>query len=99
MDLSYFAEVTALAGGAVLVVQQVLKLNFVPGSFANRYPVPTNIVLSLVGAAVVVWQTSVQPQTFGQWVVLVGTISLVAAIAYNQVLGNWKQLKAAEGPS
>lgn len=95
--MDYFAQVTLLAAGAVLIVQQIIKLNFIPIAIANKYPVPTNIVLSIIAAFVAVWRTDVQPDSVGAWIVFVGTIAVVAAISYNQLLGRWKELKEAEG--
>lgn len=98
MDISNFAHVSGLAALAVVALQQILKLNFVPGAFANRYPVPTNILLSIGAAMIAVWQTNaINPVTWTGWLQLVATIAVVAAIVYNQLIGRWAQLKAAEG--
>lgn len=98
MDLAFFTQATALAAIAVVVVQQILKLKFIPVSFANKYPVPTNIVLSVVAAVVAVWQANiVQPIVWTDWVALVVTIAVVAAIVYNNLLRNWTELRATEG--
>lgn len=78
-------------------VQEVLKLKVVPLAFANRYPVPTNILLSIGAALVVVWQTAIQPVVWTDWILLVGTIVVVAALTYNMTLRNWSQLKEIEG--
>jgi hypothetical protein len=95
--MDFFTAVTLYAAGAVLVVQQILKLKIVPLAFANRYPVPTNIVLSIVAAVVATWQTDVQPHTWNQWVAFVGLIAVVAAAAYNQLIGKWAELRSMEG--
>lgn len=83
MDLAYF---TGLAAMAVLFVEQALKM--IPTSFtdlANKYPVATNIILSIIASIVVtpvVW-------TVGNWkqvIVNVGAIALVAALGYTQLV-------------
>lgn len=100
MDFAFFTQATALAALAVVVVQQILKLKFIPIGFANRYPVPTNIILSIVAAAVAVWQADVpHPLIWTDWVALVGLISVVAAITYNNLLRNWQELREMEGDS
>lgn len=95
--MELFTEVTALAALAVVAVQQILKLNVVPLSFANRYPVLTNILLSAIAAVVVTWQTAVALVSVTEWVIYIATISVVAAITYNNTLRNWAQLRAMEG--
>lgn len=97
MDLAFFTQATALAAIAVVVVQQILKLKFIPVSFANKYPVPTNILLSVVASIVAVWQNGVNAVTWQDWVVLAFTVSVVAAITYNALLRNWTELRATEG--
>lgn len=99
MDVAYFTQVAGLAALSVVVVQQILKLKFIPVSFANKYPVPTNILLSVVSAIIVTWKTSVQPVGFAAWTFLIATISIVAAITYNALLKNWQELRATEGPA
>lgn len=95
--LSFFTEATALAALAVVGIQQVLKLKVVPLDWANKYPVPVNIVLSVLAAFVVTWQSSVQPADWTGWVTLVALISVVAAITYNMTLRNWSELRSMEG--
>lgn len=95
--MEFFTNATALAALAVVGVQQVLKLKIVPLAIANKYPVPTNIVLSILAALVVTWQTAIQPTTWNEWVVLVATISVVAALTYNMTLRNWTELREMEG--
>ena len=53
-----FAAITALATLAIVVVQQILKLNVIPLFFANKYPIITNIGISLIASVVVTWQIS-----------------------------------------
>jgi hypothetical protein len=86
MDL--FNEYTALAALAVVAVQQILKLNVIPVYFANRFPIITNILLSIVAAIVVNWKTVVTLTTWTDWVVQVAVIGVVAAITYNSTLRN-----------
>lgn len=95
--MNYFAHVAALSALAVVVVQEILKLKVVPIAFANRYPVLTNILLSIVAAIIVVWKTVLAVVVWTDWLVLVATISVVAAITYNMTLRNWTQLKQIEG--
>jgi hypothetical protein len=91
-----FAIYIGLASLAVVIVQQILKLKIIPATFANRYPVPTNIILSVVAALIVVWQSGKMPTTFWEWVILCATISVVAAITYNQLIERWSDLRAME---
>lgn len=86
--MEYFAEITALAALSVVAVQQILKLNVVPVYFANKYPLVTNILLSLVASIVVTWQTAIQLVNWTEWVVYVATISVLAAVTYNMTLRN-----------
>lgn len=96
--MEFFTHATALAALAVVVLQQILKFKFVPVNFANKYPVPTNILLSIGAALYVVWQSDVPtPHVWTSWVQLVATISVVAAITYNMLLRNWTELRATEG--
>jgi len=92
-----FLSTSALtAAGVVLLVQQILKLNIVPIAFANRYPVPTNLILSLIATVVIVNPSNIVnhvPAFLVQWFV----VGVVAAIGFNQLLGKWTQLRAAEG--
>lgn len=97
MDIAFFTQATALAAIAVVVVQQILKLKFIPVSFANKYPVPTNILLSIVASVVAVWQNGVTAVSWQDWLVLAFTVSVVAAITYNALLRNWSELRATEG--
>lgn len=83
-----FAEITALAALAVVAVQQILKLNVIPVFFANKFPVLTNILLSVLASVVVTWQTAINLVQWTEWVVYVGTVSVLAAITYNMTLRN-----------
>lgn len=93
--MDYFVQVTALAALAVVVFQQILKLNVVPVFFANNFPVLTNVVLSLVAAVVVTWRTAVNLVGWGQWVAYVGTVSVLAAVTYNMTLAKSDAMKRA----
>lgn len=87
--MELFSEVTALAALSVVAVQQILKLNVVPLYFANKYPVLTNVLLSIVAAVVVTWQTTVVALVdWVDWVTYVATISVLAAITYNMTIRN-----------
>lgn len=94
MDI--FTTSTAAAALAVALVHQVLKLKIVPLTFANRYPVPTNIILSVV-AAVIVTHSTWAHITWSTLLVTVGIIAVTAALTYNQLLGRWAELKDSEG--
>ena len=95
--MEYFAEVTALAALAVVAVQQILKLNVVPVSFANKYPVLTNVVLSVIASVIVQWQTAVTLVGVGDWLTYIGTVSVVAAIVYNMTLRNSEAVQRVSG--
>lgn len=95
--MEFFTHVTLLASLAVVAVQQILKLNIVPIAFANRYPVLANIILSAAASVFVVWTNYVQPNTIADWILLIATTSVVAAITYNATLRNWTQLRGVEG--
>lgn len=86
--MEYFTQVTALAALAVVAVQQILKLNVIPVYFANKYPVATNVVLSIIASIIVNMQTTVNLVGWVSWVVYVATISVVAAVTYNMTLRN-----------
>ncbi len=86
--MEYFAQITALAALAVVVVQQVLKLNVIPLYFANKYPVITNMLLSILASVVVTWQSTINLVGWLQWVTYVGTVSVLAAITYNMTIKN-----------
>lgn len=97
MEFGLITRVAGLAALAVVAVEQLLKLKFIPVAFANRYPVVTNLVLSLGASLLAVWQDFVQPVVWTDWVLLVATVAVVAAVVYNQLLANWSQLRAMEG--
>lgn len=92
--MEYFVEVTALAALAVVAVQQILKLNVIPVYFANKWPVLTNVILSIVASVVVQFQTAVNLVDWKQWVAYAATVSVVAAITYNMTLRNSAAVQA-----
>ena len=94
--MEFLSEASLAAAGVVLLVQQILKLNIVPLAFANRYPVPTNIILSVIATVFLVpinWSLD----NIGDLALQIGSVAVIAAIAYNQLLGKWEQLRSAEG--
>lgn len=95
--MDFINEATLLSAGAVALAVQFLKLKIFPLDFANKYPVPTNIAVSVVAAIVAVSQTKVDADTWTEWAGLVGTVAVLAAIIYNQLLSRWSELKASEG--
>lgn len=86
--MEYFTQITVLAGLAVVAVQQILKLNIVPVYFANKYPVITNFVLSIIASVIVSWQTAITLVTWLQWVTYVATVIVIAAVTYNMTIKN-----------
>lgn len=92
--MEFFTEVTALAALAVVAVQQLLKLNFIPVTIANRYPVLVNVLLSLAASVYVTWQNMVNLVSVQDWILHVATVSVLAAITYNMTLRNSPELQA-----
>lgn len=96
--MEFLNHSVVLAGLAVMAVQQILKLKAVPIGIANRYPVPTLIVLSVVASFLAVWNDNVtRPHVWTSWVQLVATVAVVAAVTYNMTIKNWADLRAMEG--
>jgi len=96
--MEFFTHVTVLAGLAVMGIQQLLKLKAVPLTFANKYPVPTVVVLSVGAALVTVWANMAKaPVGWTNWVQFAATIVVVAAVTYNMTLKNWAELRQMEG--
>jgi len=99
MDIlsAVYLHAVVLSALAVVVVQQLLKWQVVPTKLANRFPVPTNIILSFIASVVAVWQSHVPtPANWTDWIVLVATVSVSAAITYNATLRNWVGLRNTE---
>jgi len=86
-----------LSALAVTIALEILKLKVIPLSFANKYPVPTNIALSAVASGIVVWHSSLPPMDWTGWLLLVGLIATVAAMVYNVLIKNWDQVRNLEG--
>lgn len=99
MDIisTVFAHAVALSALAVVALQEILKLKLVPLKWANKYPVPTLIVLSILASLVTVWQTTVSPASWTDWLILVGTIAVTAAFTYRTTIANWAELREMEG--
>lgn len=99
MDIltNLFVHAVALSALAVVAIQQILKLNLVPLAFANKYPVPTLIILSVVASIVTVVTTPLVIQSWTDWLVLASTIAVTAALTYRTTLKNWAELRALEG--
>lgn len=98
--MDVLTQATLLAAGAVTLIQELLKLKLIPVAFANRYPVPTLLLFSAIATVVVTvpvvqvgWDWHNAPLIARTFLLIVVT----AAIAYNQVLANWAQLKQLEG--
>lgn len=87
MEVALNLDVLVLAGVAVSYATQVLKSQFVPVQF-QKYPRLTAAVASLVASVVVVWQQNVPFSSLEvvDWVKVVLSILLVAAIAYNTLV-------------
>ena len=96
--MELLSQVVALSALAVVAIQQILKLNIIPIAFANKYPVVTNILLSIGASIFIVWQNILKtPVGKSEWLLLVAVISVVAAITYNNLLRNWTELRSLEG--
>lgn len=95
----FINHVTLLAAGSVTLAVQLLKLKIIPMSFANLYPVPTNILVSIVATIIsvnmldVTWAWTNWTEIAG----IFGTIAVVSALTYNQLLKNWGELRDLEG--
>lgn len=86
--MEFLSTAAITASAVVLLVQEILKLEVIPGTFANRWPVPTNLVLSIVATYFVV-QPDLALDNLPQLAVQVGTVAVVAAISYNQLVKPW----------
>ena len=93
--MELFTQATALAALAVVAVQQILKLNVIPVYFANKYPLITNVALSVLATVFVSWQNFVNLVTATDWITQVGIIAVAAAIAYNVTLKQSDGVQAA----
>lgn len=95
--MEFLNHVAVLGGLAVLVVQEILKFKLVPVQWANKYPVPVLIVLSIIASVVISLSNWAEPANAGQWIQLVVTIGLVAAFTYNHTIKNWTEVRQMEG--
>jgi hypothetical protein len=91
MDI--FTNAAGLSVLAVVAVHQILKMNFIPLTVANKYPVPTNVVLSVIASVVVAVQGGVHLTDWTSWILLIATISVSSAIVFNATIANIKSLK------
>jgi hypothetical protein len=92
--MEFLSEAAVVASGVVLLVLEILKLKIIPLAFANRYPVHTNVLLSIVATLFLVpieWSLD----NLGHLAVQIATVGVVAAIAYNQLFR--KAVKPLEG--
>jgi uncharacterized membrane protein len=94
--MEFLSGAALVAAGVVLLVEQILKLRIIPLAFANKYPVFTNIVLSIV-ATVFLVPVTWSFDNIGHLAVQIGTVAVTAAIAYNQLIGKSPELKSLEG--
>lgn len=95
--MEFLAEAATLGATTVFIVLEIFKLKVVPLAFANKYPVQTNIVLSVIVALLLAGLTGLQ-WTWANLPVLLQAIVLAAvgaAIAYNQLAE--KVVKKYEG--
>lgn len=95
--MEFFTEITLLSAGAVVLVQQILKLNAIPVAFANKYPVPTNILLSIIAAVVVSWQDLMNLSSAWSYMAFIGTVAVLAAVTYNQLISRSDEIRSVEG--
>jgi hypothetical protein len=96
--MEFLAEAATLGATTVLIVQEIFKLKIVPLAFANKYPVPTNVMLSVIVAVLLAGLTGLEWKLANLTVLLQAIVlaAVGAAIAYNQLLE--KVLKKYEGP-
>lgn len=94
--MDFINHITLLAAGATTLAVQIMKLKLFPPSFANRYPVPTNLAVSLIATGVIYYTNWLPLHTVGDWLGTFGVIAVVAAMTYNHVLGQWGELKSSE---
>jgi hypothetical protein len=95
--MDFINHITVLLGLAVLASQQVLKL--IPmgfTAFANKYPVLTNIAISIIATAMAAVTNHYNPHSWTAWIGAVATCSLVAALLYNQLIGRSPVVKSLE---
>lgn len=83
--MEFLTAAALTASGVVVLVQEILKLRIVPLAFANRFPVLTNIILSVVATLFMV-PVDANFDNLGELLVQAGTIAVVAAISYNMLV-------------
>lgn len=95
--MDFFNHVTVLLALTVLASQQILKiipLGFT--AFANKYPVFTNIGISIVSTVVAATTNHIAPKGWTGWVGAVALCALVAALFYNNTFGKSDTIKTLE---
>ena len=80
--MEFLTEATLIASSVVLFVTQALK--YVPAEWTSKYAVWVNIILSIIGTLVI--QGVPTFTTWQEFLVQAGTIAVIAALAYNQLL-------------
>lgn len=95
--MDFITNATLIAAAAVVLVHQLLKLKIVPVTFANRHPVPTNIILSIIAVVIIRWNDFASLHGWAQWLTEVTVVAVAAAVTYNQLLAPWDGLKQIEG--
>lgn len=88
---------TVLVSVAVVFVEQIMKWKYFPSQIANKYPVPTLLVLSAGGGAFAYSQDWINPTSVWTWVVSIATIAVISAVTYYHTLRNWEGLRKTEG--
>lgn len=94
MDIVDIVKSVVLGGGATLIATQILKQDYIPLPF-EKYPRLTSIVISLIAAAIAVWQTAGDLLTVGgltNWLTVAGATFAVAAVTYKNI----KPLKGSD---
>ena len=97
--MDYLNTLVLIAAGATTLAVQILKSRIIPVGFQN-YPVLTNIAVSIIAAAATIGFAGISFDV-NHWQVILTTfikISLVAALVYNQLIGNSPVIKATEAP-
>lgn len=83
--MEFLSQAAVTAGAVVLLVTEILKLKIVPLAFANKYPVVTNVILSIAATYFIV-KPDFSWDNLGHLAVQVGTVAVIAAIAYNSLV-------------
>jgi hypothetical protein len=80
--MEYLDAAALVASTVVVFVTQALK--YVPVEWTSRYAVWVNIILSVIGTLVIEGVPTFT--TWPEFLVQVGTIAVIAALAYNQLV-------------